>query len=82
MTQGFDRIHSLEDRSKEGGFHFPMFVIPLAIGLMVFARRKRMHMHMVNREGWKNGVPPMFYEWHRRAHEAEAQAQNPAAQES
>ena len=82
MAQGSDRVQSQADCGKEGGSRFPMFVIPLAIGLMVFARRKRMHMHMMNREGWKNGVPPMFSEWHRRAHEAEAQAQNPTAQES
>jgi hypothetical protein len=22
------------------------------------------------RPGWENGVPPMFAEWHKRAHEA------------
>ena len=82
MAHRFEGENRQEGCSGEGGFHFPMFIIPLAIGMMIFARRKRHHMRMMNREGWKNGVPPLFNEWHQRAHEAESQAQTPAAQES
>ncbi len=82
MEQRFGSVRNQEDCGKEGGFHFPMFIIPLTIGLMFLARRKRQHMRMMNRENWKNGVPPLFNEWHRRAHEAETQSQAPAAQES
>lgn len=82
MEPRFSSMHNQEDCGKEGGFRFPIFIIPLTIGLMVFARHKRQHMRMMNRESWKNGVPPLFNEWHRRAHEAEAQSQAPAAQQS
>ena len=30
---------------------------------------EHMHMHRGSRRGWdENGVPPMFQEWHKRAH--------------
>ncbi len=51
----------------------PFLVIPVAFGIMHgVAHRKfaRMSMH---RGEWKNGVPPMFAEFHRRAHAAEAE---------
>lgn len=52
----------------------PFLAIPLAIGVMRgVARYKFAHMHGSGREGWKNGVPPMFAELHRRAHAAESQ---------
>lgn len=52
----------------------PFLVIPLAIGLMRgFAHHKFAHMSEQRREAWKNGVPPMFAELHRRAHAAEAE---------
>ena len=58
----------------------PFLAIPLAIGLIHgFARHKFAHMSEQRREAWKNGVPPMFAELHRRAHAAEAaEAAKPA----
>jgi len=71
--QGQDRGH------REFGFFLPLIVVPLTIGLMVkFARHKYAHMAAYRRENWKNGVPPMFAELHRRAHAAEAQSQSEA----
>ncbi len=77
MAYGFERAQAQGEGYKDDGFAFPIFVIPLAIGLMIhIARRKRrhMHMHMMNRANWENGVPPFFSEWHRRAHAAESSA--------
>ena len=57
-----------------GGFRhiLPFLAIPLAIGLIHgVARHKFAHMSEQRREMWKNGVPPMFAELHRRAHAAE-----------
>jgi hypothetical protein len=63
------------ERSHNGFMHIlPFLAIPLAIGLMRgFARHKFAHMSEQRRAEWKNGVPPMFAELHRRAHEAEAE---------
>ncbi len=80
MAYGFERTHKQDDAMKDDDFHFPVFVIPLAIGLMIhFARRKRGHMrmHMMNRANWENGVPPFFAEWHRRAHAVESAPSTP-----
>jgi hypothetical protein len=72
MAYGFEKAYGQGQVMKDEDFHFPVFVIPLAIGLMIhLARRKRYHMHMMNRANWENGVPPFFAEWHRRAHAAE-----------
>jgi len=52
----------------------PFLVIPLVFALMRgMARHSYAHMSAQRREGWKNGVPPMFAELHRRAHAAEAE---------
>jgi hypothetical protein len=52
----------------------PFLAIPLAIGVMRgFAHHRFAHMSEQRREAWKNGVPPMFAELHRRAHAAEAE---------
>ena len=46
----------------------------VVIGLVRgFARHKFEHMSQQQRGEWKNGVPPMFAELHRRAHAAEAE---------
>ncbi len=75
MAYGFERAHGQGEGMREDDFHFPVFVIPLAIGLMIhFARRKSHHMRMMNRPNWENGVPPFFNEWHHRAHAAESAA--------
>ncbi len=59
----------------------PFLAIPLAIGLMRgMAHHKFARMGMHQRMEWKNGVPPMFAEFHRRAHAAEAAG--PAEQEA
>lgn len=50
----------------------PFLVIPLGIALMRgFAHHKFTHLAEQRGAGWKNGVPPMFAELHRRAHAAE-----------
>ncbi len=59
------------------GFMFPLLVIPIGIGLMMgLARAKRRHFRAHFRGNWENGVPPMFAEWHRRAHESQAASQS------
>ena len=68
-------------KSRHAGFRhiLPFLAIPLAIGVMRgMAYHRFAHMGEQSREGWKNGVPPMFAELHRRAHAAEAENQ-PAA---
>ncbi len=75
MAYGFERAHKQGEGMGDEDFRLPVFVIPLAIGLLIhFARRKRHHMHMMHRGNWENGVPPFFAEWHRRAHAAESAA--------
>ncbi len=63
------------ERSHGGMRHIlPLLAIPLAIGLVRgVARHKFARMGMMDRAEWKNGVPPMFAELHRRAHLAEAE---------
>lgn len=79
-----------EDRHISGRRHMhmhmgmgilPMLVIPLVV-MMAFKMSRRMawRMRMMQREEWKNGVPPMFAELHRRAHAAEAAAAREAEQ--
>ena len=61
--------------SQHGGFRhiLPFLAIPLAFGLIHgITRHKFAHLSEERREAWKNGVPPMFAELHRRAHAAEA----------
>ncbi len=71
--------HTMDRDCGEGshsGFKhiLPFLAIPLALGLMRgMARHKFAHMNGMRREDWKNGVPPMFAELHRRAHAAEAE---------
>ena len=63
------------DRSHGGFRHIlPFLAIPLVIGMMRgVARHKFSHMNGMRRENWKNGVPPVFAELHRRAHAAETE---------
>lgn len=72
------------------GFHPGGFLAPLLLMLLVFgairslfwgSRRRWHHMHgfraMHKGAGYgtcEEGVPPMFDEWHRRAHEQDAEA--------
>jgi hypothetical protein len=61
---------------RHGGFRhiLPFLAIPLAIGVMRgLARHKYAYVGEQRREAWKNGVPLMFAELHRRAHAAEAE---------
>ena len=70
------RIDSDCREGPHGGFRhiLPFLAIPLAIGLMRgIARHKFAQMGGQRREEWKNGVPPIFAELHRRAHAAEAE---------
>ncbi len=61
------------ERSHAGLKHLlPFLVIPVAFVLMRgMARHSIANMRAQRRESWKNGVPPMFAELHRRAHAAE-----------
>ena len=80
--------HKMKRDCREGprgGFRhvLPFLAIPLAIGVMRgFARHKFAHIHSMRREGWKDGVPPMFAEWHKRAHAAGAEAEKPAEEQA
>ena len=59
----------------------PFLAVPVAIGVMRrCAHHKFARMGGYQRHEWKNGVPPMFAELHRRAHAAEAEkpAETPA----
>ena len=63
-----------EGRHADFRHFMPFLVIPLAFGLMRgFVHHKHGHMGEMHREEWKNSVPPMFAEMHRRAHAAEAE---------
>ncbi len=60
---------------RHGSFRhlWPFLAIPVAFAVMRGMRRHKFaYMHGQRREEWKNGVPPMFAELHRRAHAAEA----------
>ena len=72
MEQNIDR--DCRESSHSTFKHvLPFLVIPLAIGLMRgFAYHKFSHMREQRQASWKNGVPPMFAEMHRRAHAADA----------
>ncbi len=54
---------------------FPVWIIPIGVGLMMgMAMRRRFFGMGHHQHGWGNGVPPMFMEWHRRAHESQPPA--------
>jgi len=70
------RMDSDWGEGRHGGFKhlLPFLAIPLAFALMRgMAHHKYAHMGGLRRGEWKNGVPPMFAELHRRAHAAEAE---------
>ncbi len=72
------RFDSDCNESRHGSFRhiLPLLAIPLAFGLMRgLAHHKFAHMDGIHRGEWKNGVPPMFAELHRRAHAAEGENQ-------
>jgi hypothetical protein len=52
----------------------PFLAIPMVFFVMRgIARHSYAYMGAQHREEWKNGVPPVFAELHRRAHAAEAE---------
>ncbi len=63
------------ERRHSGLRHIlPFLAIPLAFAVMRgMAYHKYAYRSEQRRETWKNGVPPMFAELHRRAHAAEAE---------
>jgi len=70
------RMDSDCGESRHGGFKhlLPFLAIPLAFGVMrSMAHHRFSRMGEMRRADWKNGVPPMFAELHRRAHAAEAE---------
>lgn len=70
------RIDSDCGERLHAGFRhlLPFLVIPMAFVLMHgMARHTYARMGGQHRANWKNGVPPMFAELHRRAHAAEAE---------
>lgn len=53
---------------------FPVWIVPIGMGLLMGLMIRHKHMRFAHhRRNWENGVPPMFMEWHRRAHEAQPQ---------
>ncbi len=73
MEQKIDR-DCVESQHRGFRHILPFLAIPLAIGLMRgFAHHKFARMGGLRRGEWKNGVPPMFAELHRRAHAADAE---------
>ncbi len=70
------RIDTDYTQGSHGGLRLllPFLIIPIAFALMhAMARHSYALKGGHHREGWKNGVPPMFAELHRRAHAAEAE---------
>ena len=71
--------HRMDSDCEEGAHAglrhlLPFLAIPLAFVLMRgMARHKYAHLGSLRRGEWKNGVPPMFAELHRRAHANEAE---------
>jgi len=64
------------EAGRHAGFRhlMPFLVIPMAFILMRgIAHHKFAHLGGMRRAEWKNGVPPMFAELHRRAHATEAE---------
>jgi hypothetical protein len=59
------------DGPRGFGSFLPFLAIPITIGLMMGMKHRHMHMQGYRRQEWVNGVPPMFAEWHRRAHESQ-----------
>jgi hypothetical protein len=55
-----------------GGICFSIFFVFLLLGFMRMMFFRRMHhsghMHGPWGRNWEGGVPPMFSEWHKRAH--------------
>ncbi len=78
MTEQSGSTNRCEPYRPHGG-RFLFWVVPLAVGFMLGARKARMHQMMGHRKSWENGVPPLFAELHRRAHAA---ADQPAATEA
>ena len=76
-----NRIHDCGGAPHAGFRHIlPLFAIPLAIGLMRGIARRRYSLMGEHRQAeWKNNVPPMFAEMHRRAHTAD-EADKPVEQ--
>ncbi|MDO8755326.1 MAG: hypothetical protein Q7J80_15625 [Anaerolineales bacterium] len=56
-----------------GGICFSIFFLFLFFGFMKMIFFRRMwgghHMHGPWGKGWEGGAPPMFNEWHKRAHD-------------
>lgn len=72
MSDPIQQNRNCDEGPYGHGFFFPMLAIPIGIGIMLgLARAKRRHLHSHFRRNWENGVPPMFAEWHRRAHESQ-----------
>ncbi len=71
------------------GFGFFGLLIPLFFLLLIFGALRAMfwrarwghghwHAGQPGHPAWENGVPPMFEEWHKRAHEARPDAPSEA----
>ena len=71
-----NRLNSDCGESRHAGLRhlLPFLAIPVAFAVMRGMRRHMFaNLSEQRRESWKNGVPPMFAELHRRAHAAEAE---------
>ncbi len=78
MENGYEGMRPCGGPRGFGSF-LPFLAIPITIGLVMGMKRRRMYMHGYGHahQEWVNGVPPMFAEWHRRAHEAQNQPTGP-----
>jgi len=69
----------LDSDCREGSHGGLRHILPFLVIPMAFIVMRGMAHHAYSRMGgqrradWKNGVPPMFAELHRRAHAAEAE---------
>ncbi len=76
--------HRMDADCGEGRHSGMRHILPFLAVPLVFAVMHNMRRHMYTRMAgqhraeWKNGVPPMFAELHRRAHAAEAENQQEA----
>ncbi len=72
MKEQSGSMNGYEAYRPHGG-RFLFWILPLAVGFMLGARKAKMHQMMGRRKSWENGVPPFFAELHRRAHAADDQ---------
>ncbi len=72
MTNPINQSRNCPEGPRGIRFFFPLLAIPIGVALLMgMAKRKRHYLRTHFQNAWVNGVPPMFAEWHRRAHESQ-----------